>query len=482
MKTRLVASIFLCLVTVCQAQAQDANYWQANYGPGGYLTPGAVVAYDNNQGFFYVNPALMAINPKTSVSLSANVYQADLLTIKDGVGSGKNLQGISFKINPQMISGTIAFKENRTIALGYALLHNPVLNYQTTQRQDKQMPVLADSYSPGDEYYVGQYAAHNRISQTTAAGAIGVKLSSRWSIGLTAEGQIRTQDFYEQYSSRALVNTPDASVLFPPLINVESSYQAVYWHVGLRIKGGISYDAGAHHIGLVLSSPMLSLKGRAVVTSDLVVSNLHVPDTSIETNLLANGRQTNLPVTYKMPLSIAAGYAVDFEKLQLYLAGEYFLTVPAYNLITPGSGSFIRPDTGSNRLETTELLQLKESRKGVLNVAVGSRYFINPAVSLIGSLRTDFSYNTEDKTGEYKGQVPNINRWNNYHAQLGGTFKRRKFNLRAGLLLTYGQTATYQQPVNFDNPTESSLMLGEVKPVKASFFSTGLLLAYIHNL
>ena len=482
MKTRFVVGIFLCVVTVYQAKAQDANYWQANYGPGGYLTPGAVVAYDNNQGFFYVNPALMAINPKTSVSISANVYQADLLRIKDGVGSGKDLQSNSFKINPQMISGTIAFRGHKTIALGYALLHNPVISYQTTQRQDKKLPVLADSYSPGDEYYVGQYAAHNDISQTTATGAIGVKLNSRWSVGFTAEGQLRNQDFYEQYSSRALQNTTDASVLFPPLTNVESSYQAVYWHIGLRAKGGLAYDVGAHHVGLVLSSPMLSLKGSAVVTSDLIVSNLKVPNTSIETNLLANGRQTGLPVTYKMPLSIAAGYAVDFEKLQLYLAAEYFLAVANYNIITPGSGSFVRPDTDINQLQTTGLLQLKESRKSVLNVAIGSRYFISPDVSLIGSLRTDFSYNTEDKRGEYQGQVPNINRWNNYHAQLGGNFKRRKFNLRAGLLLSYGKTATYQQPVNFDNPTESNMLLGEAKPVKASFFSTGLLLAYIHNL
>lgn len=482
MNTKTALFTILWSVTVCQLKAQDANYWQSNYGPGGLLTPGAVVAYDNNKGFFYFNPALMAINPKSSVSLSANVYQLDLLTIKDGIGAGKNLRGVSYKINPQMISGTIAFRSNKTLALGYALVHNPVLSYQATQRQDKPMQVLDDSYSPGPEYYVGQYTTHNRISQTTAAGAIGLKLTSRWAVGMTAEGQIRTQDLYEQYSSRALINTGDSSGVFPPLTNVESSYQAVYWHVGLRFKTGVSYDAGAHHVGLVVTSPLMSLKGRATVTSDLVLSNLHVPNTRIEMNLLASGRQTNLATTYKMPLSVAAGYAVDFESVQVYVAGEYFLKVPMYNLITPSSGSFVRPDTGANRSETTELLQLKERRKRIINVAIGASYFISPDVSLIGSFRTDFSYNTDDKTGDYSGQVPNTNRWNNYHAQLGGNFKRRKFNLRAGLLLTYGKTSAYQQPVNFDNPNESNQLLGDVKRVKASFFSTGLLLSYVHNL
>lgn len=478
MKTRFAKGIFLFVVSTCRLMAQDANYWQSNYSPGGLLTPGAVVAYDNNKGFFYVNPALLAINPKSSVSLSANVYQLDWLAIKDGVGNGKNLRGISFKVNPQIISGTIAFKKNKTIALGYALLQNPVLRYRATQRQDAQMQVLSDSYSPGIEHYVGQYSTHNRVNQTTASGAIGLKLTNRWSVGLTLEGQIRTQDIYEQYSSRALINTTDANELFPPLTNVESSYQAVYWHAGLRFKGGVSYDVSIHHLGLVLSSPMVSIKGRAVVTSDLVVSTLRDLNTNTEINLLANGNQTNLPVRYKMPFSIAAGYAIDLEKGQINVVSEYFLSVPAYNIITPSNGSFIRPDTDFNRSKTTELLQLRESRKSVLNFAMGCSYFINPGVSLIGSLRTDFSYGTDENSD----QTPNTNRWNNYNAQLGGNFKRRKFNLRAGLLLTYGRTTIYRQPFNFDNPNESNLMQGDVQPVNASFLSTGLLLAYIHNL
>lgn len=482
MKFSSIILMLFCFFKPDWLSAQDANYWQSNYGPGGFLTPGAVVAYDNNKGLFYFNPALMAINPKSSVSVSANIYQLDMLKIKDGIGSGKNLHHTGFKINPQMVSGTISFKKNKTIALGYALMHNPIMSFKATERQDKQMQVLDDSYSPGNEYYVGQYAAHNHISQTTAMGAVGLKLNSRWSAGITVEGQLRSQDLFEQYSSRALVNIPDSATTFSPLTNVESSYQAVYWHIGLRFKAGISYDAGIHHLGLVLSSPMIRVKGSATVTSDQVVTDLHVSGTNLQINLLANGRQTGLPVTYKMPLSIAAGYAIDLEKGQLYVAGEYFLKVDNYNLITPAHNSFIRPDTGSNRDRTTELLQLQESRKSIFNVALGANYYINPAVSLIGSFRTDFSYNTDDKSGEYSGQVPNTSRWNNYHAQLGGNFKRRKFNLRAGLLLTYGSSSKYRQAVNFDNPNEDNLMLGELKTVKGSFFSTGLLLSYVHNL
>jgi hypothetical protein len=65
--------------------------------------------------------------------------------------------------------------------------------------------------------------------------------------------------------------------------------------------------------------------------------------------------------------------------------------------------------------------------------------------------------------------------------QLGSNFKKRKFNLRAGLLLTYGSTNQFKQSINFDNPNESNLLEGELGLTKASTFSAGLMFAYIHN-
>jgi hypothetical protein len=208
MKRNIILLVLFFILTVRQVPAQDANYWQSNYGPGGLLTPGATLANDNGRGFFYYNPALLAINPKSSVSLSASIYQYEWLKVKDGVGKGLDLKSRNFKINPQMVAGTIAFKKKKTFAFGYALMHNPVISYQTTQRQDKQMQVLDDSYSPGQEYYIGQFLAHNRVNHTAAIISAGVKLNRSFSVGLSAEGRIRSQDFFQDYTSRALINTP----------------------------------------------------------------------------------------------------------------------------------------------------------------------------------------------------------------------------------------------------------------------------------
>lgn len=479
MKYMIAAALLWYAMPGQLLRAQDANYWQSNYGPAGMLTPGAVIANDNNKGFFYYNPALLAINPKSSVSLSASIYQYESLVIKNGVGDKLDLAGKNFRINPQMIAGTIAFRKKKTIALGYALLHNPVLGFQTTQRQDKLMQVLDDSYSPGKEYYIGQYLAHNRINMTTAVLSAGIKLNRSWSLGLTAEGRIRNQDFFQNYTSRAFINLPDSNAAFPQLTSVQSSYQLTYTHAGIRFRAGAAYDNGRHHAGLLVTSPMITLWGSADLTSDLVISNLRVVGLNTSAYLLANGQQNSLPVKYREPLSIAASYAYDYGYGQLSVTGEFFLPVKTYNIVTPRNESFLRPDTGGNRALTSDLLKFVDERKQVVNIALGASYFINPDITAFLSVETDFCYASNN---EINGFYPNTTAFDSYHAQIGGNFKRRKVNLRAGFLLSYGRSDQYLQPVNFSNPNENNFLIGDPGMVKGSYFSAGFMLAYVYNL
>jgi hypothetical protein len=474
MKWKIIIPVLLCCLTVTPAMAQDANYWQSNYGACGMLTPGSALANDNGKGFFYYNPALLAINPKTSVSLSSSVYQYESVKIKDGVGPGLNLRSRNLKINPQMAAGTIAFKKKKTFAFGYALIHDPVISYQTTQRQDKQMQVLDDSYSPGQEYYIGQYLAHNKINMTSAILSGAVKLNNKWSVGLMAEGRLRSQDFFQDINSRAYANPTDPTVL-PELVNVETSYELTYLHMGLRFKLGAARESGRHHWGFLLTTPMLTLWGRGSLSSDIIVNNLRYPPSFTKTNLLANGQQNGLKAKYKEPASLAISYAYDYGYGQLSITAEYFEPVNFYNIITPRNESFIRPDNPDNRAYTADILKFSDERKQVLNIGIGASYFINPELTAFLSLQTDHTYAySEDINGFY----PYVTNFNTYHAQVGGNFKRKKLNLRAGFLLSYGTSPNYLQPVNFGNPNEDTLMLGDAQQVRGdilfSWFFAGL--------
>ncbi len=220
--------LLLLLVTGLQfSAAQDAQYWQNGYQPGGLLTPGAVIASDNDSGFFYYNPALMALHPKTSVSASASIYQYRNLKMKSAVGKGLDLRGRSVRIVPQLVSGTILLNRRNGLTIGYSLITQPQMNFHATQRQDKQMNVLDDSYSPGNEFYVGQYSSLNNASRTTASLAVGARLSEHLSVGVMAQAHLRTQDFSESYSARALINS-DTDFITQPVTSVQYNYELSY--------------------------------------------------------------------------------------------------------------------------------------------------------------------------------------------------------------------------------------------------------------
>jgi hypothetical protein len=476
---RSISHLMLLTLSSLYLQAQDANYWSSGYGPGGFLTPGAVIAYNRDSGVLFYNPALLAYTHKNSASITGNIYQYESTTIKNGVGSGLDLHSAGGSIIPQMVAGSIAMNGKKPFVIGYALIRNPLSGYQANQRKDARFNVLDDSYSPGPEYFVGQYSTQNLITETSGLLSIGFRLSENWSAGFSMEGQIRNQNYMESYDARALYNIA-TDTLFPPIANVTSDYQLNYTHVGIRFKGGLSYNARRHHLGLLISSPLIHLWGKGTLYADNEISDLK--QGPLIFNLLANTRQTGLVPRWKVPLSLGLGYAYDYNDLgQIYFAAEYFAGINTYNVITPRNDYFIRPDTGSNNSGTADLLRFRDQRKAVLNVALGYSFPVQDKVQGYIAIRTDFTY-TDDKHNTNTDYMANTSDWNLWHLQLGTNFKKRKFNLRPGLLLSYGTTNKYMQPVNYDNPHENNFLTGDPHLVKASRFSAGLMFSYIHNL
>ncbi|MGN8069706.1 hypothetical protein [Mucilaginibacter sp. 22184] len=480
--------IFFCLLFLLQGvRAQDANYWSSNYNPAGFLTPGAVIAFNRDSGVMFLNPALLAYSNKTTASISGSIYQYSNIRTKNGAGTGLNLNSSSAAIIPQIVSATISFKGKKPFTLGYALIHNPVMNYQVTQQRDAKFNVLNDSYSPGDESFLGQVKKQSSINETTGIISGGFKIADHWALGLWAEGQLRKQTGDYDASSRALINV-NTNTGFLPLSLSEQSYLASYYQVGLRFKTGLAYDEDRHHFGLTITSPLMHIASRANILSDNAVNNLIIPSDdpaspgSKDTiNFLINSRQQKLKAIYKMPLSIGFGYAYDYEKGQIYFAAEYFAKVNEYSIISPRDVDAVKGEVPI-RISAQSDLRLKDVRRSVINFGFGASYLLRPDVTGFVSLHTDFNYANNDLYKDDNGSSGNIAYYNIYHCQLGANLKRRKFNFRAGLLLSYGTTNKYLQDINFDNPNENNLLAGDPVTTHTSHFSAGLLLTYIHNL
>ncbi|MBS1948287.1 MAG: hypothetical protein JST47_11015 [Bacteroidetes bacterium] len=466
---------FLC---ISRTNAQDANYWLSGYGPGGFLAPGAVVSNNKDSGVMFYNPALLAYANRSAASISGNIYQFQSTKIKDGIGTGLDLKSAGGSIVPLMASNVIALKLKRPFTIAYALINTPVINYQVTQRKDTKQNVLDDSYSPGPEVFIGQYTQQNIINETKGLFSVGFKIAPKFAAGITLEGQIRRQTYFLNYSSRALAND---TMPIHMLVNVQESYQVAYTHLGMRFKAGFSYDPSEkHHFGLLISSPLLHIWGRGILLSDLIVNNLKI-DTGFTDYLLANTRQTGLKTKYKLPLSISFGYILDLNQWQLYVSAEYFTKIKGYNILTPANADFIRVDSGLN-LGSSDLIRFKDVHKSLLNYSFGICHHFNPVLTGYFSARTDFNYADKKLYPDDDGYVSNISNWNDYHFGVGVNIGKRKFNLRTGLLLTYGVTNKYPQYINYDNPSETNVLSGVPHDTKASHFVIGWMLSYIHNL
>jgi len=484
--SKLLITILAAILFLQEVKAQDANYWSSSYNPGGFLTPGAVIAFNRDSGVMFLNPALLAFSNKNSASISGSIYQYGNIKVKNGVGTGLDLKSTSASIIPQMISANISFKGKHPFTVGYALTHNPVMSYQTTQQRDSRFNVLDDSYSPGNEYFLGQYKKLNSINETSGIISGGFKATEHLSLGLSAEGLLRKQSFNSDFSARSLVNTQTNTGLLP-LVNVQESYLASYFHAGIKFKAGLAYDEGPNHFGLTITSPLLRIAGTANILSDQIINNLRLGSSAESTgdtiSFLANSRQQKLKATYKLPLTIGFGYAYDYKKGQLYFATEYFNKVNEYNLISPKDGNFVKGDIPQDFFASAaQSLKLKDVRARVINFGIGASYLLKPDVTGFLSVHTDFNYAKNSLYKDDEGYIGNTAYYNIYHAQLGANIKKRRFNFRTGLLLSYGKTDNYRQYVNFDNPNEYNVLVGDPVDTKARQFSVGLMISYIHNL
>jgi hypothetical protein len=225
---------------------------------------------------------------------------------------------------------------------------------------------------------------------------------------------------------------------------------------------------------------MVHVWGKSSIYANAEINDLVIG--GINFNFLANSRQTGLGANYKVPYSIGLGYAIDYsEKGQIYVSAEYFGALSEYNVITPKNNYFIRPDTGSNNTTTSDLLKVVDQHNAVVNVSVGISFPLQKEVLGYVSFRTDFTYANDSLMSE-GNHTPNLSNWNLWHLALGANIKKRKFNLRPGLLLSYGSTNKSMQPINFDDPHENNYLQGTTHYVTASRWSAGLMFSYIHNL
>ena len=150
-------------------------------------------------------------------------------------------------------------------------------------------------------------------------------------------------------------------------------------------------------------------------------------------------------------------------------------------MVQPRDEAFLRPDTGTLKEFSASEIGFLNAGKSIFNFSVGLSFPIKNNVKGFASLRTDYSNMGKELLENESGFSASSVSHNLYHFQGGANFKKRKFNLRAGILLTYGRNRNHQQLVNFDDPSEMNFLEGTKDLVPSRKLSAGFMLAYVHN-
>lgn len=484
----------LCFVFVSvQIFAQDTHYWTYRYGTKAVLMGGAAVGgLEDNTSVIY-NPALLSQVKSTSISINSNAYQVVNITAKNGAGPGLDVVSNQFSAVPITVSGLIPKKQSSRLTLGYAIIVPAEFTFKATAREDKNINIVADTESSGDEAYVGQFSINTRLSENQGAFALAYRISNKFSIGLTNQFIYRSHTYTKNELCRMILNNTGAT-----LVTTNESQTIEYTNLRFVPKLGLAFASGNWSFGATVAFQGIAIGGTGTIARDIAANNLQVnlqtnPNnppiltrTSNFSNLAVNSRETGLSTTIQTPLSISAGFAYRKEKWLVAASAEWFGSVALYNIMNPPDNTFKRP--ANLQVDGQKFLQVNASNKSVFNWAIGVEKTMNDRVSVSGGFRTNRSYfdRAFDDRAVARGRRTlndnslnlDISSWDIYHVVFGFTLNQERRDLSLGLTYSWADGGAIRQFANFDQPTESTFLLGQKQTTTAQYYSFGLLLGY----
>ncbi len=472
---------FLLALSSQPVCSQDHHYWNQQFGSRSALMGGAVVAgvRDTSAGFY--NPGALGFVNEPMLSVSANAYQLERLSIEDGVGADKSLDSDKINIIPLLASGTLIFESLPQHSFGYSLLARNKTSIDTSERIEKSVDVINDIqrqngtvFFQGEEEYVGQMIASTELTELWGGLTWAHKVRSNISIGATAFTAMRNQSQSFATNIRAMNGEN--------LATVDKLDYIDFWSIRYLIKFGVAADFNALKLGATMTSPSKNLFGQGTVVGEEGFNNRYDSEQDKFVGQFVSNRQENLDTTYKNPLSIALGFEYALTpKTNIAGTMEWFSKQSQYDVITPGAHSFLRNIIVNEFIkfdETAEersIIKVKDGADSVVNFGVAIEHTFSQKNKGYLSFRTDY----ENNPNNLKGRTLGISNWDIYHLSIGATFRRKQSELAVGFTYSFGSQDDFLQFANFADVGNDSL-LGDSNFTSADYNAFSLVIGYTY--
>jgi hypothetical protein len=397
--------IVLLALLPASARAQDAQYWNLQYGPVAELVGGVVVGSTPHLSATFYNPGALALTRDPSLLASVESFEAVRLSAKSQPPA---LDFSSLSVRPSPTLFAFALPRSRT--------GNHTIAISGLTRQDFDLRVdnwqVTPSHQGGAESLFDQSLNENWFGLSWAHRVFG-----DLGLGVTTYVVYRGQRTRKEISGQtALSPTQGGAALL--VEDFDYSNYRLLWKVGLA-QHRQSWDFG---ITATTAPVRLLGSGSASYTRSTVGADLGSgPAVSVAAQHVGD-----LASHYHSPWSVAFGAGYRRGANTFHGTVEWFDSVGGYDVLDTS------PFVGDPAAEGL-VKRLNQQARRIVNFGLGFQHRVSERFSYYGAFTTDFTFANRDDAG-----TNSLSTWDIYHLTAGTSLVVRDIKLTMGAAYAFG--------------------------------------------
>ena len=421
MKKALLLNLIIIILQV-SLTAQENNYWNIQYGTRSTLLGGSVIGSVSDLSATFYNPGAIALFPDVKFILSAQVYQLDNFTIKDGAAEGKDLDYSSIVPSPNFVAFDLNFDFLGDDRLAFSILTRQNSNLEFSSRIIDSLDVIKSWL--GKENFAGGINTEKKFNDVWGGITYSTKLSETIGIGVTGYVAYRSHKASSITILQALQDTVNGEIAsYSNIINYRFN------NCRTLLKAGIGFNLNPLTIGLTVTSPSLNIFGSGSVGTHLFISG-------IDTNRFDSNYQEDIESKFNSSWAAGLGGAYNFGKVKLHLSAEWYDAISNYDVLD--TEPYVSQSSGE-----TLTNDLTHEAKSIINFGLGLDYFASDSLIFSLSVTSDYSAyaeNTATNLAAYSA-------WDLIHIAGGSTFHIWKSEVTVGAVYSFG-SQTFENKIN----------------------------------
>ncbi len=398
-------------------QAQDAHYWNNQYGTRARLLGGLVVGSFADLSVTYYNPSALVGATSQQFDLGSDALEFISIQAADRTGTnlGLDLGSTRSRTVPSMVAYGLPPLGKHRVAVSVLTRFDFELDVDANIITSPDKLVSGDVDVVSDELVTGTDLSEHWYGITWA-----YPLAPTVSIGATT---------YLAYRSRVTRTEVTAFSVSPEGQGsaFKGANEARYSGFRALWKLGAAIDLSPLTVGVTVTTPSVVLTGSGRTFYERSRTNFTLPGDDVPSTELEANLQDGVAASYKSPLAIAAGARYQIASTGLYVSGEWFDRLDEYTLLE--AEDFVGQTTGD-----TISVRLTQRQRSVFNWGLGLDHELAEKLHLFGAFTTDRSFIEDPQDVANQATAT----WDIFHLSVGVEFAIGGAAITFGVAQSFG--------------------------------------------